>query len=216
MIMALVIAGIMVLSIRRIRRRGRYGIGAVVCLMLWSLLLVAIAFNAAADLSGVDSMPLLRELPGVWRDELGIFRQGRSASIGSPAPAPAMSSPAIYRRTEPEKPEPLSPQMQAAADRAMQDRRVLYAQSLEQKFLSQGIDLTVKATGKRKDTLRISWEMSTRPFVFNLLRSSALCQEAPNMGFNTVLFTDGEFIGATRLEWTGHGWRRGTAGVACP
>lgn len=107
-----------------------------------------------------------------------------------------------------------SPAAQAAAERASiptPESRTGYAGQLERSLLERGIDAHVKATGKNKTTLRISWAAMSRPVVYNMVNSTGLTVQAPQLGFTTLIFTDdGSFSGERIETWTyrwNNGWR---------
>jgi len=89
MIAAIALLVVMVFWVRRIRRRGRYGVGSAVGLIACSLLVVFLAFNAAARAASggaVSGVAVLREVPGAWRDEMRAVLRGHEQH-NSPTPA---------------------------------------------------------------------------------------------------------------------------------
>jgi hypothetical protein len=91
--------------------------------------------------------------------------------------------------------------------------RPRYAQDLEASLLARGMDARVRASGKSKDRLVITWAGMSRPVVYNMMNSPGMLQQVPDLGFKTVVLTDGgSFSGDSTESWTYHltpsGWRQ--------
>lgn len=66
-----------------------------------------------------------------------------------------------------------------------------YASAREVAFLKQGMDVSVRTGGVHATTLTLSYVLMGRPTVFNLVNDSAFMGAIDELGFKTVIFTDG-------------------------
>jgi hypothetical protein len=82
-----------------------------------------------------------------------------------------------------------------------QQARQLYASSVEQVFINQGMDAHVTATGNDKRHLRISYPLMSRPLVYKLQNDVKIEGVARSLGFKKLIYTDG-FQSSFGRTWT--------------
>jgi hypothetical protein len=82
-----------------------------------------------------------------------------------------------------------------------QQGRELYASTMEQIFIKQGMDARVTATGKQKEQLHISYALMSRPLIYQLRNEASLETGARSFGFKKIIFTNG-FDGSIGSTWT--------------
>lgn len=82
-----------------------------------------------------------------------------------------------------------------------QQVRELYASTMEQIFIKQGMDAHVKATGKQKEQLHISYALMSRPLIYRLRNEASLESGARSFGFKKIIFSNG-FDGSFDSTWT--------------
>jgi hypothetical protein len=69
--------------------------------------------------------------------------------------------------------------------------RESYARTTENKMLQEGHDMTVRAEGPYKETLRLTYVLINRPFVYQLINDPEFMMNLRGLGFRRVIFTDG-------------------------
>ncbi len=69
--------------------------------------------------------------------------------------------------------------------------RADYAATLENRYLKNGMDFTVRANGDKKTTLTLSYVLMSRPTVYNLVNDLVFIPSLADLGFKIVVFTDG-------------------------
>jgi hypothetical protein len=69
--------------------------------------------------------------------------------------------------------------------------REQYADTVERQMLAQGYDMTVRAEGTRKTTLRLQWVGMSRPVIYGYINDREVVRTLKAMGFKRVVFTDG-------------------------
>ena len=72
---------------------------------------------------------------------------------------------------------------------------------MEQIFIKQGMDAHIKATGKQKEQLHISYAIMSRPLIYQLRNEASLESGARSFGFKKIIFTNG-FQGSLGSTWT--------------
>ncbi len=79
--------------------------------------------------------------------------------------------------------------------------REAFASSLEEAFIKTGMNAQVKAAGKGKKTLRITYALMSRPLIYRLQNEIKIDTGAKNAGFSKLIFTNGfeSLLGET---WT--------------
>jgi hypothetical protein len=79
--------------------------------------------------------------------------------------------------------------------------RELYASTMEQIFIKQGMDARVTARGKEKEQLHISYALMSRPLIYQLRNEASLETGARSFGFKKIIFTNG-FDSSIGSTWT--------------
>jgi len=69
--------------------------------------------------------------------------------------------------------------------------RQLVAEQMEQRMLSQGMDMQFTTSGADNSTLTIKYVLMSRPLVYKLTNESDFLSNMRNAGFRKVIFTDG-------------------------
>lgn len=66
-----------------------------------------------------------------------------------------------------------------------------YADQLERNYLDKGMDVYVRLSGKRKDTISIKYVLLSRPAVYKIQKDGQLLDEMRQLGFKKAIFADG-------------------------
>lgn len=69
--------------------------------------------------------------------------------------------------------------------------RQSYASTLEQTYLKNGMDVTVRTSGAKGSTLTIKYMLLGRPDVYQLVNDDSFLPTLKGLGFRRVVFTDG-------------------------
>lgn len=101
----------------------------------------------------------------------------------------AVESKALAKRAE-----NLLPQLQ-------QQTRTMYASSIEESFVKNGLDISVKATGRESKQLRMIYALMSKPLVYKFQNDMKIEKQATVMGFSKLVFTNG-FESELGQTWT--------------
>lgn len=85
--------------------------------------------------------------------------------------------------------------------RVEQQARELYASSLAEIFVKNGMDVEVRATGKEKRQLRISYALMSQPLVYKFQNEIKIGEQAVPLGFKKLIYTNG-FESSLGQTWT--------------
>jgi hypothetical protein len=72
-----------------------------------------------------------------------------------------------------------------------QQSRTMYASSLENSFMKNGLDFKVSATGKELKQLRLVYALMSKPLVYKFQNDMKIDSQATMMGFSKLVFTNG-------------------------
>lgn len=72
-----------------------------------------------------------------------------------------------------------------------QQARVMYASSTEEVFMKNGMDVQVRAYGKDKKQLSISYVLMSQPLVYKFQNEIKINEQAASLGFTKLVFTNG-------------------------
>jgi hypothetical protein len=97
----------------------------------------------------------------------------------------------LYKNSKQQNERDLSRRADALAKNVIQQQRLLYASAMEQVFVKSGMDVSVSAIGKEKDQLRLKYALMSKPLVYKLQNEMDLQNQAKQMGFNKIIYTDG-------------------------
>ncbi|MFK4706050.1 hypothetical protein ABIC83_002889 [Roseateles asaccharophilus] len=97
-------------------------------------------------------------------------------------------------------------QQQAAQAKALgaqvsEQLRVMFASSMEEGFVKNGMDARVAATGKGKERLVITYALMSKPLVYKFRNEMDLDTKAKNLGFKKLEYTNG-FESSLGETWT--------------
>ena len=98
-----------------------------------------------------------------------------------------MSQPAEVKPTQVETP-PLSAKQKQEVALLQANLRKDFAREAENRFLSSGLDFTVKASGKGNTTITYTYILMSRPMVYKLVNESNLLRDLKTIGFKKVTF----------------------------
>lgn len=84
----------------------------------------------------------------------------------------------------------VSPQAQRPVAISSMEARSSFATTIENQLRQRGMDARVQLDGDGRDVLRIDWQGARRSDIYQFVNSSAT-QAARQMGFSSVVFTDG-------------------------
>lgn len=82
-----------------------------------------------------------------------------------------------------------------------QQAREMYASSIEEIFIKNGMDVQVSARGKDKKLLRISYALMSQPLVYKFQNDIKISEQAIPLGFNKLEYTNG-FESSLGKTWT--------------
>jgi hypothetical protein len=85
--------------------------------------------------------------------------------------------------------------------------REMYALTMQEAFMKDGMDVHVKATGKAKDQLSLTYVLMSQPLVYKFQNEMHVNEAAKNFGFKKITFTNG-FEGEMGSTWTSILWSR--------
>jgi hypothetical protein len=74
---------------------------------------------------------------------------------------------------------------------ASMDSRSAFATGVENQLRQRGIDARVQLAGDARDVLHVEWTSVRRSDLFSFVNSTVV-ENAKQMGFSTVVFTDGQ------------------------
>lgn len=69
--------------------------------------------------------------------------------------------------------------------------RVLYASTLEEIFVKNGMDVTVRAYGVNKDRLSLKYALMSKPMIYQFQNQMKLNEQARTFSFKKIIYTDG-------------------------
>ena len=82
-----------------------------------------------------------------------------------------------------------------------QQAREMYASSIEEIFIKNGMDVQVSARGKDKKLLRISYALMSQPLVYKFQNEIKVSDQATPLGFTKLEYTNG-FESSLGKTWT--------------
>jgi len=82
-----------------------------------------------------------------------------------------------------------------------QQTRELYASSMEEAFIKDGMDAKVRVSGAAKDRLTITYALMSQPLVYKFQNELHIGQRAREMGFKTLILDNG-FESSLGKYWT--------------
>lgn len=79
--------------------------------------------------------------------------------------------------------------------------REIYASSVEENFMKNGLDMKVRALGKEKKQLRITYALMSQPLVYKFQNEIKVNEQASKLGFTKLVYTNG-FESELGNTWT--------------
>lgn len=80
----------------------------------------------------------------------------------------------------------------ALADKVMRKQRENIKNKLDEIFLTMGMDVNIRLSGKEKTTIKMENILMGRPLVYRLTNETKILELLQNTGFKRVIFSDGE------------------------
>ena len=80
-------------------------------------------------------------------------------------------------------------------------RREMFASALEEGFMKDGLNITVKAVGGGQKTLRIKFSLMSQPLVYKFQNELKVSDNAKSAGFSKIIYTNG-FESSLGDTWT--------------
>lgn len=108
---------------------------------------------------------------------------------------------AAYDKSKKASEVALSRKASSLIPRVSQQARVLYASALENVFMKSGMNTTVKAIGRGKKHLRITYALMSKVLVYKFQNKVKLFKQAKPIGFTRIEYTNG-FSGSMGETWT--------------
>lgn len=106
-----------------------------------------------------------------------------------------------YSTSKKAEQQALSKQASALLPQVSQQARTMYASALEETFVKNGFDMKVKATGKDKTRLRLSFALMSQPLVYKFQNEIKIADQARPLGFTSIVYTNG-FESSLGQTWT--------------
>jgi hypothetical protein len=97
----------------------------------------------------------------------------------------------LYQESKIKAEKQLSVRADSLIGRVSMQQRSLYASTMEEAFIKNGMDIRVSATGAKKDQLRLRYILMSQPLVYKFQNEMKLGEQAGNFGFKKVILTDG-------------------------
>lgn len=97
---------------------------------------------------------------------------------------------AMYEKSKAKEGKSLSNRAASLSTRVSQQQRVIYASSAEQIFVKNGMDVKVSARGAKKDQLRLSYALMSKPLVYQFQNEMKLDEQARLFSFKKIIYTD--------------------------
>lgn len=110
-----------------------------------------------------------------------IFAFGAASSLLRHSDAPSPPAQTVSQKAD----QAVVPTPQTLIERKS------YAEKSELNSLKSGMDIQWIVQGKNGTTLKIQYVLMGRPLAYNLLNNSSLVETWKNLGFKTVILTDG-------------------------
>ncbi|MDO8267701.1 MAG: hypothetical protein Q7T32_07690 [Moraxellaceae bacterium] len=70
-------------------------------------------------------------------------------------------------------------------------RRQIYASTIEESFVKNGLDIKVTTTGTEKNRLKISYVLMSKPMVYKFQNEIKIQEQATKLGFSRITYTNG-------------------------
>jgi len=87
------------------------------------------------------------------------------------------------------------------ASQVAEQVREMYANTMEEAFVKNGIDAKVRAAGKGKERLTITYALMSQPLVYKFQNEMDVPTQAKRFGFSKVVYTNG-FESSLGQSWT--------------
>lgn len=108
-------------------------------------------------------------------------KAAQPTAAAAPAPAPAPEQRPVA---------PLTKQQQKDVTAFRVKLRKQFAEEQERNFLSNGLDFTVRTSGKESTTIKYTSVLVSRPFVYKLMNEGDLANTLKTIGFKKAIFSD--------------------------
>lgn len=95
----------------------------------------------------------------------------------------------------------IAAQARQQAAKVGQQVRVMYASSVKEIFIKNGLDAEVRASGSAKEQLTITYALMSQPLVYKFQNEMDLPAQAKSMGFKRLILTNG-FESSLGRSWT--------------
>lgn len=106
-----------------------------------------------------------------------------------------------YRDTESEQERSLARRAQKLQERIERQAREMYASSLEELFVKNGLDVDVSTRGASRKELRVTYVLMSQPLVYKFQNEGRISEQASSLGFTKVVYGNG-FQSDIGRTWT--------------
>ncbi len=96
---------------------------------------------------------------------------------------------------------PLSKRAKTLALQVAEQTRILYASSMEENFMKNGLNITVNAKGAKGEQLKITYALMSQPLVYKFENEMKFQEQAGRYGFKKIIYTNG-FESSLGQTWT--------------
>jgi len=97
----------------------------------------------------------------------------------------------LYEKSSVKEERSLSGRADSLIARVSQQQRTLYASTVEEIFVKNGMDVRVSASGAKKDQLRLKYVLMSQPLVYKFQNEMKISEQAKIFGFKKIIYTDG-------------------------
>lgn len=97
----------------------------------------------------------------------------------------------LYGKSSAAEEKNLAVRAEAVAEKVILQQRAIYASAMEEVFVKSGMDVKVSAIGAKKDQLKLSYVLMSRPLVYKFQNEMKINEQAKAVGFKKIIYTDG-------------------------
>lgn len=97
----------------------------------------------------------------------------------------------FYGESKIQEERSLSSRADSLITKVSQQQRALYASTVEEIFVKNGMDVKVTASGAKKDQLRLKYVLMSQPLVYKFQNEMKLNDQARTLGFKKLIYSDG-------------------------
>ncbi|QQQ01012.1 hypothetical protein [Lysobacter enzymogenes] len=98
---------------------------------------------------------------------------------------------AQYEKSKVKAERALAARADALFTKVGQQQRTIYASTIEENFIKNGLDIRTSVEGSKKDHLRLKYVLMSKPLVYKFQNEMKLDEQAKVFGFTKLIYSDG-------------------------